>query len=119
MYGTFPKSSSPSQADCFADWYEGCSKMGVQSDMLKQLAKVNVESNGVQFLPVREVSLTPSEQPPPRSPREEEEFLDWSENQRRPRRSLLGLDLGVLVLLLAVTVLLVIGLVEFFRHVHR
>jgi hypothetical protein len=87
--------------------------------MLKQLPQVNMESNGVQFLPFREVSLTPSEQPPPRSPREEEEFLDWSENQRRPRRSLLGLDLGVFVLLLVVTALLVIGLVGFYRQLHH
>ena len=63
--------------------------------------------------------MTPSEQPPPRSQREEEEFLDWSENQARPRRSLLGVDLGLLIILLAVTLFLVVALVLIFGRGHH
>ncbi|HEY2585658.1 MAG TPA: hypothetical protein VGI81_07835 [Tepidisphaeraceae bacterium] len=63
--------------------------------------------------------MTPSEPPPPRSQREEEEFLDWSENQARPRRSLLGIDFGLLIILLVVTVLLVVALVAIFGRGHH
>jgi hypothetical protein len=67
----------------------------------------------------REVGLTAPQPPPPRSPREEEEFLDWSENQARSRRSLLGVDLALFVLLLLVAVLVAVAVMGWLGGGHR
>jgi hypothetical protein len=72
---------------------------------------------GIESPPIPEARLTPSDQPP-RTPREEEEFLDWSENQARPARHLLRLDAGLMILLLILSLLLILGVVAYLRGWH-
>lgn len=88
-------------------------------------------SASVQSFLLREVTVTPSEPPasepsrsgqppsaeskPSHTLREEEEFLDWSENQARSPRQRRGLDVRMFFILLIFSLILILGLVGLFR----